>query len=143
MHQLGQEVRKVTNFYAGEGLLPGPWVKTLNLFCDIFDRKVNLFIYLLQKMPPPLSVSYSTLLLILKNCPAEIFLPVKSPHSTLKKFSQIIKNGLRTSLPLTRGVKDILKSSFKYLNHRIYLYTSSLKKETRLIVHYRGYAVGS
>ena len=59
-----------------------------NFLFNILDRKVKPFIYLLQKtLPHPLSVSHSTLSLILKNCPAEIF-PLKKK---LKKFS-ILKN---------------------------------------------------
>ena len=110
-----------------------------------FDRKVKPFIYLRQKtLPHPLSVSYSTLLQILKNCPTKIFLLQKRPKkfSTLKKFPKSSKRPQNLLVTNTKQFKHILKH-FKYLNHPIQFYTSSLKKVASCIVHYRQYPAGS
>ena len=101
-----------------------------NFLYNIIDRKVKPFIYLLQKMlPHPLSVSYSTLSPILKNCPAEIF-PLQKK---LKKFSTLKNSPNPPERPQnllvsnTKLFKHILKH-LKYLNHTIHFYTFILKK---------------
>ena len=116
-----------------------------NFLFNILDRKLNLsYTFSRKRSPHPLSVSYSTLSPILKNCPAEIF-PLQKK---LKKFSTLKNSPNPPERPQnllvsnTKLFKHILKH-LKYLNHPIHFYTFSLKKVVScIIVHYRYYPAG-